>query len=912
MSRKQLFPFVLAASLALSLAASAQTLPAGVQKVTAIEGITEYSFSNGLRVLLFPDQSKPKVTVNVTYLVGSRYEGYGETGMAHLLEHLMFLKTSTGRDVKKELSDHGAEFNGSTWFDRTNYFETVTASDANLKWALEMEADRMTKTRIEKELLDPEMTVVRNEFEMGENDPENILYQRVMETAYTYHNYGKMTIGNRSDIEHVPVDRLAAFYRKYYQPDDALLTIAGQFDQSKALALVADTFGRIPRPERKLEKTYTVEPTQDGERSVMLRRVGENQWIMTAYHVPAEAHPDTAAIRVLAVILGDNPSGRLYKALVYNKKATAVSADEEEMHDPGIAMMTVQLRQEQSLPEAQEILLKTVENFASEPPSKEEVERAKARILKQIELAMTNSEQIGVELSEPAASGDWRLLFLGRDEIKKVSSDDVVRVAKAYFKSSNRTLGEFMPTKTPDRAEIPATPDIEALLKDYKGGEAISQGEVFVPSPANIEGRAQRFRLANGMKVVLVPKKTRGGVVDLQFGSRFGDEKALFGTSTVASLTGGMLMRGTKNRTRQQIQDESDRLKARISVSGSATGAMASIETIEANLPGALRLVAEVLRQPAFPENEFDQLRQQMIAGAEGGKSEPQTLAINEFQRHMHPYPQGDVRYVMTPDEQIEALKKVTLDQVRGFYDKFYGASNAELVISGQFDAAEIHKLAAELFGDWKSPSPFERVLSPYRKLDVEEKKIETPDKENAWFIASTALKMSDDDPDYAALEIADYMLGGSMDSRLTKRIRTKEGLSYGVGSQLNAPAKDDGGLLLVYAISAPQNTPKVEASFRDELSRTVKDGFTAEEFTAAKKAWLEARMVERSQERALLMTLLARERYDRTMKWDEQLEAKVGSLTLEQVNEALRRHVDPATFSVVEAGDFKKAATVK
>src|SRR5271157_3944133 len=251
-----------------AVAASSQTLPQGVQKKATVGGITEFDYPNGLRVLLFPDPSNPKVTVNMTYLVGSRFEGYGESGMAHLLEHMNFIQSTNGRSIKKELTDHGAQWNGTTDYDRTNYFETVTASDDNLKWALGLEAERMVNMRIEKPLLDKEMTVVRNEFERGENSPQGILEERVMSTAYLWHNYGKSVIGSLADIERVPIDRLAAFYKKYYQPDNAVLVIAGQFDASTALAAVADTIGRIPRPTRTLDPTYTVEPAQDGERFV--------------------------------------------------------------------------------------------------------------------------------------------------------------------------------------------------------------------------------------------------------------------------------------------------------------------------------------------------------------------------------------------------------------------------------------------------------------------------------------------------------------------------------------------------------------------------------------------------------------------------------------------------------------------
>src|SRR6202167_1704270 len=299
MSRKLRF-----AASALSLLAPlvAQTLPPGVVKKTSMAGITEYDYPNGLRVLLYPDGSSPKVTVNMTYMVGSRHEGYGETGMAHLLEHMDFIETTNGRQIKKEIVDRGASWNGSTSEDRTNYYETVPATDENLKWALGLEADRMVNVKMAKELLDTEMTVVRNEFERGENNTRSVLEERGAATAYLWHNYGKPTIGSREDIERVPIERLAAFYRKFYQPDNAVLVLSGKLDESKALAFVADTVGKIPRPTRVLDPTYTVEPPQDGQRFVELRRVGTGPEVVMAYHGPAAGHPDSAALQVLAGI----------------------------------------------------------------------------------------------------------------------------------------------------------------------------------------------------------------------------------------------------------------------------------------------------------------------------------------------------------------------------------------------------------------------------------------------------------------------------------------------------------------------------------------------------------------------------------------------------------------------------------
>jgi len=898
---------IVSIALALTLSAFAQTLPQGVKKVTSVEGITEYAFPNGLHALLFPDASKPKVTVNITYLVGSRHEGYGETGMAHLLEHLLFKETKTRKNIKQELTDHGADMNGSTEWDRTNYFETMTATDENLKFAIDLEADRMVNSKMEKSILDAEMTVVRNEFEIGENSPDRILMQRALETAFAWHNYGKTAIGNRSDIEHVPIERLAAFYQKYYQPDDAVLTIAGKFDESKTLALIASAFGKLPKPTRTLPASYTVEPTQDGERQVMLRRVGDTQGIVAVYHVPAGSHPDAPVLEVLAGVLGDTPSGRLYKAMVDNKKSVSAGMGVEELHDPGFLAATARLRADQSLDDASQTLLKTVEGFVNEPPSKEEVDRVKTRLLKQIDEEMADSQAVALDLSEYASQGDWRLIFIMRDHIRKVTPDDVMRVAKAYLKPSNRTLALFIPTKTPDRAEIPAAPEISSVFKDFKGGEAVSQGEAFEPTPANIESRVVRDKLPGGMKLVLLPKKTRGAVVLASITVRFGDEKSLMGKSAAAMIAGGLLMRGTKSKSRQQIQDEMDRLKTSLSVIGSPTSAMASFQTVEANFAGAVRLAAELLKEPAFPESEFETVRQQRIASVEAGRSEPQVLAITAFERHINPYPRGDVRYVSTPDEQIEDLKKVTLEDVRKFYAQFYGASVGEFAVNGQFDPAEAKKLAAELFGNWKSPLTYTRVPSPYRTAAPSNEKIQTPDKQNAMLVAGEQVKMTDEDPDYAAMVLANYMMGGSsLGSRLFHRIRDKEGLSYAVQSQFGAPTIDDGGNFVAYALSNPQNTAKVEASLLDELKRTLKEGFAADEVTAAQKSWLQERMVGRSEDGQLLGLLAGRLRFDRTMEYDKALDAKVAALTPDQISAAFRKHLDPAVLSIVKAGDFK------
>ncbi|HUF11872.1 MAG TPA: pitrilysin family protein [Longimicrobiales bacterium] len=891
--------------------AAATTPPSVVtEPIVSVEGITEYRLPNGLRVLLFPDQSKAQTTVNVTYLVGSRHEGYGETGMAHLLEHLVFKGTPRHPNIPQELTERGARPNGTTWFDRTNYFETFPATVENLEWALDLEADRMVNSFISAEDLASEMTVVRNEFEAGENSPFGVLMKRTLAAAFPTHGYGHSTIGARSDIENVPIDRLRAFYRRYYQPDNAMLVVAGRFDPDTALRLVRETFGRIPRPDRTSDPvfpTYTSEPTQDGERLVRLERVGDVQVAMNVYHIPPGSHEDYAAIDVLAEVLGDNPSGRLYRNLVETRKAASTGAWSFQLREAGPLLLFAEVRQDRSLDDASSAMVATIhELLTTEPVTEEEVERARTSLLRDIELTFNSTERIALQLTEWASMGDWRLFFLHRDRLEQVTRDDVQRVAQAYLKPSNRTVGLFIPTAQPDRAQIPTAPDVDALVGDYRGREDVAVGEEFDPSPDNIEARTRRLTLPTGFEVALLPKETRGETVVATIRLRYGSLEGLTGRADAAGLAGAMLMRGTTSRTRQQIQDELDRLSARVSLSGGVTGAFASIETTRGNLPAVLDLVGEVFREPAFDATEWELLREERLAALEEQRSEPNALAFRAIQRHLNPWPEDHPLYAETVVEEIAGIEAASLDEARAFYRDFYGADAGSMSIVGDFDVDAVLPIVEATFGDWRSQRPYQRIVTNYREIPAEDIQIETPDKANAWFVGGMNLRLPDSDPDYPALLLGNYMLGGGfLNSRLATRIRQNEGLSYGVGSFISGDPLDDDGGFMAYAIYAPENRDRLEQAFREEIDRMLRDGFTAEEVEAALEGYLQSRQMSRAQDMSLSRDLEQKLYLDRDMTWDSSLEERIRALTPDRIVEAMRRHIDPSMITVVKAGDF-------
>jgi zinc protease len=910
----------LAATLFLLLAAAqlGAALPSPVQN---IEGITEYRLENGLQVLLFPDPGKATATVNITYKVGSRNENYGETGMAHLLEHLIFKGTPKHPNIPQELTEHGTRPNGSTWYDRTNYFESFQASDENLRWALELEADRMVNSYISgKDLWNPEtktgeMTVVRNEMESGENEPSRVLMQRVLACAFEWHNYGKETIGARSDVENVDIPRLQAFYHTWYQPDNAVLLVAGRFDPEKTLGWIVETFGALPRPTRTLQKTYTLDPVQDGEREVTVRRVGEVNWLMAGYKIPAGSDPDSSAINLVSQILGDTPNGRLHAALVKSGLATEVFAFPFQLREPGLLLLGLMSSKDARLEEVRTRFLDTIEKTADTPFTEEELARAKMQLAKQVELTLNDTERVGLAMSESIAAGDWRLFFLDRDRAEGVTLAQLNEAARHYLKRDNRTLGVFIPTEKPDRSEIPAMKDVAEMLKDYKGREAIAQGEAFDTDPMAIEAHIQHPVSAVGLDTSIVAKKTRGNKVNVNLTLHFADEKALLAlpNQEIGDFAGGMLMRGTTKHSRKEIADLLDSMKTQLHVVGGSSAIIVRFETTRAQLPKLIPLIGEILREPSYPADEIEEYRREQLDSLEQERSEPQAIAYREFQIATESYPVGHPFRIPSLDEAIARIKGVNREALVDFHARFHGVAKGELAVVGDCDANEVVKAFDQALAGWRSAAPYSRIVSPEPSLAVVRRDFETPDKQNSMVIAGQRLRMRQDDADYAGLTLADFMLGGGfLNSRLATRIRQKEGLSYGVGCGLYVSPLDKVGLWEFYAICAPQNADKVVKALDEELTLALKDGFREDEIKAAKAGWLQSRQVSRGQEGELAGTLSNNAYLGRTMAFQADLEKRVMALSAAEIVAALRARIDPARNSVIRAGDFKAAAGQK
>lgn len=878
--------------------------------VRELGGIEEHVLANGLQVLLVPDASSATTTVNITYRVGSRHEGPGEYGMAHLLEHLVFKGTPTYRDIPGEFARRAMRWNGTTTADRTNYFATFNANEQTLNFALELEADRMVNSFISKADLDKEMPVVRNEFERVDSNPFQVLSQRVLGSAYHWHPYGRSTIGVRSDIENVPIERLQAFYKRHYRPDNATLLVAGRFDKARVLARIAAAFGPIARPARPLAQPYTLEPAQDGERTVVVRRVGGQPMLIAHYHVPAAVHPDSAALLVYQLLMSLEPSGQLYRRLVETKLAVSAGLGGGGGAAPGGAMAVAVLPPDANVEQVEARLLELVEGRAGEAFEPAEFERVREVALNAYREQMKNPEGLAQMLSNVVAVGDWRLQFQLIEDIPRVTLADVERVRQAYFRPANRTLGRYLPAATVERVQIPSAPPLAERLAGLKGPPRVEEGEQLDPTPANLEARTTRTRLPSGMRLQTLRKATRGQAVHLRMVLSWGTREQTFplrGTDRVAQL----IFEGSAAYTRQRMQDELRRLRAEVSASSGDQGVSVTITAERDTLLPALRIAADLLRRPQLPAEAFERIQRAAIAGIESSRQDLETLRQQAARVHYntargvapkHP------DYLDSIEDSLQFVRGITLDDVRAVHRDWWSANDAEVAVAGAVPEGLAEELE-RLFGDWKKPQAGPYVRHVHRHVDIPAASFvaRAPDKANAVVVLHQPFALAHGSADEIPLRLAVHVLGGGgLESRLARRVREREGLSYSIGASLTVPYFGDEAGLEIRASFSPAQRERVLAVVREELQRFTDRGLTEEELARAKDDLLASRRQARGDDAALPGTLLELAELGKTFDYSEQRDAALRAVTVAQAMAAWRRLVRTEGFIVSMAGDFK------
>ncbi len=922
-----------------SLAASAQ-----LALVRTIDTISEYSLPNGLQVLLLPDATKPVASVNITYRVGSRHESAGETGSAHLLEHMLFKASGKVSNPKQEMGALGMRFNGTTNYDRTNYFASFLSSDdkasERMNYMLGWLAGMMTQARFTRLDLDSEMTVVRNEFERAQNEPGRVLGERMRSTAFSSHGYRHSVLGAKSDVENVPLEALYAFYRKHYRPDNATLIVAGRFDEAAVKAKITSEFAAIAKPASALPTTYTLEPVQDGERSVILRRVGGLASTAVLYHLPAGGTREGAAARLLAEALRQR-GGPLARGLVARQLAVTEWAYYAATREPGFLIAGVGLpdKAEGSSDEqygikayaAAAALAKVVETFQ---PSDAEVQTARASLLAQVREMRRDAESTAQTLSEMVAMGDYRLLFGLHAALETITPDEVRTLARSYLVASNRTGGTYLPVAADAAATLARSPDLSTpgtaqLLSANEASASLRRESSSSPAssaassialkadsfdityPALVE-RTQHGQLTvagvPGLKLAVLPRATKDDRITGTLRLRWGTAESVKGSGALAPMVAALLMEGTSNMNGAQIKERLQALDARINFSSSTGFLNAGLEFPATHTQAVLELLSQLLNDSLFAKPAFERNQRAMLATMQTLKADTASLAANALDRSYRPkslYGAGDPREVR-PHEETEALiKQASAEVLRAYWQRFGSAQVGELVLMGPLALAPVQTQLQALWGEWASKEPHAPWTMEYAHPQTDKASmLSVADKANANYLGRIALSMNQDDADFPAL-----FLGVQILSRqgLWQRVREKEGLSYGVASNLNVPARGQSASIDINASFAPHNATRLRTAIREVLTEKRAQGFSSFEVGFAKSAILSRRAELRAQSANAVGEIANNLRFGRPLDYGAKFDAAYQQLDAATINAALKKHLDPERLWEVIAGTFKE-----
>ena len=682
------------------------------QFVREIEGVQQYKLSNGTKVLLYKDSSATTFTLNVTVRVGARHETNSETGLSHLLEHMLVRGTESFQQIPEMLNQRGAlRMNGSASRDRIRFFETLPASQENLKFAISMEAERLTRSLLRDEDFQRDMNLVRSEFDRSESEPEIRLYNEIIATSFKHHNYRNPVFGNRVAVEKISVDAVKTFYTKYFRPDNTTVVLTGQFEPKFALSLLATQFGRLQNPPTPLGAARQQEPAQVGERSVVVRLPGASRMTGFAYRIPSASHPLHPAVEVFERLLLSEPAGPLYQLLSEQTLINRLRTRVWRTHDAGIFFVGAGIAQDEKMFEVQGRMINAIETIGINGVAPSQVRLTILQMLQETERRLGNSEQLALALGDWDARGDWRLLFLHRDRLGKVNLQQLRQVAKRYFARPNRTLGVFLPTSNPTSYFVENNVSGMKLLADYKGRKTVASGETFVPTPDNIEARTTRGRLADGLKYAILRKKTNNQDVFVRFDLRYGNEDSLKGLVVAGDLMPTMIRRGTKRLPSEQLKRKLAELSTTIDMAGRLGELQVFIQTKQDSLPEALQLMKQILREPRFDQQDFAVVKRLRLSRLKTRLKSPRDLAINAAQRELaSQYPPSDVRYVPTLKERIERLENTKVQQLHKLHKECLGGSNGELAMVGDIDPESASMLLGNVFNGWANTVPCQRI----------------------------------------------------------------------------------------------------------------------------------------------------------------------------------------------------------
>ena len=884
-------------------AAMSQEKHYGFEYIKESGGIKEYHMtSNGLKVLLKEDHSAPVATFMVTYEVGSRNEAIGYTGSTHLLEHLMFkgsnkFNTDKGNSVFQILQSLGARMNATTWLDRTNYYETLPSSE--LETAIEIEADRMRNAYIKEEDRQSEMTVVRNEFERGQNNPSSVLDEHIWATAYHAHPYHHSTIGWKADIENVSIERLKAFYDTFYWPNNATATVVGDFETGEALAMIKKYFGRIRKSTKEIPQVYTTEPAQEGQRTVTLKRAGQQGIVGLAHKSPSATHEDAASFIVLSSILSSGKNSRFYKNITDKGLTTSIFIWDSLFKDPGLFAVYANLAPGVEHRAVEDALVAEYESIKKGGVTDEEVSKAKAQLVASMKFRQDGSMAVAGSLNEAIASGDWTLYTRYEDLINSVTAESIKEIVNKYFLEDLSTVGYFIPEIPGSQAEgKPATSakELVEMKKQYfskedQGGLA---GQVVDSEP--VEG------------IRLLTLKRGSGVVTINGSFMGGDIYADDNNSRVPDLVSSMLDQGTTKQTKFEISNQLEKAGARLSIGNGKSDVSFYAKFLSNDLEMVFGLLSEQLQFPVFNEEDLEKIKKRMVTSYKKRKESTRGSAVNNMLTNL--YPSGHQNAPEDNDKSIEDINKTTTEDLKAFHKQNYGKGGMVIVAVGDVDHEQLSNTIKKEFGTWKN-SPLSKKLETQKGKKLGKKAYVTmEDKTSTDFVVGIPLGINRFHEDYMPLIVASHILGGNFSARLMQTVRVKEGLTYGINSTITGFDNSNDGYWMVGGTFAPELLAKGEKATLREIKKWAEEGVTQAEVDITKSTLTGSYQVGFDTTYGLSSGILSAVSVWGDLSYVDSYPGKVGGVTLDQVNKAIKKYISFNDIYQVAAGSIDKEGT--
>ncbi len=905
---------------------SAQNKSVNFKKIKELGGIEEYLYQpNGMNVLLLQDNASPVATVQIVYRVGSKHEVLGNTGSTHLLEHLMFKGTPTfnkknGNTITDVLQNTGAQLNATTWYDRTNYFETLPSDKIEL--ALQIEADRMRNSLLTKEDKEAEMTVVRNEFERGENNPNALLDKEIWASAYIAHPYHHSTIGWKSDIENAPIEVLKNFYNTYYWPDNATLTIIGDFKKDNVFELIEKYFGKITKAPKVMPQPYTEEPQQYGARKIVVKKPGELGVVNKAYKIPGALHEDLPALNILAQIIGSGPSAILNKTFVDTRLGIYSYASATNFKEVGLFTIGVGFPTTSKHEDIDAKIGEVVTKIQKEGVTQDEVNRVVAKISAQTILARDGSGVIASALNEAIAAGDWTDYITGVDRLKKVTPADVLRVANKYLIEDQSTTGYFIPkqagSQNKDQAQannfMPENgpfyyrhPENGHVHEENKANSFLLKNttEEFISEETLIEKSASAFKRekVSGIDVVSV-KTSAKDFVTIAASISLGNYASETKNDVIPALTAAMLSKGTTLNDKFKFSEKLQKLGVTLNVNASTFKINIGFKCLKKDLDQVINLLAEELRNPLFDAKEFENLKQQFIGNTQQDLNDPGERGDIALSQAI--YPKGNPNYSLSVEDNIANIKNATLDEVKGFHKKYFGTASMRLVIVGDTEGANLNASLKKSFKNWNGgvteKLKFEEASKSAAKTEV----VTIPEKPSAELYIGQFTGLKRADADYIPFFIGNYTLGAGFAGRLMQTVRDNDGLTYSISSGLGGNI-ETGGYWFVNASFNPNLFQKGLDATMVQVNKWVKDGITAEELENKKTNLIGSFKVGMSTTNGMARTILSFIERGLEPNYIEQYPNDIQKATLQQVNDAIKKYVQLDKMIVIKSGSLDK-----